>query len=1003
MNPERWRRIEQLYSAAVGRTTDEQAAYLAEACGEDQELRHEVESLLCNEERGALLERPALEVAARHYVPVVVPDLVGRKLGRYQVISQLGSGGMGAVYLARDMRLKRDVALKVVRPDSLADPHRTQRFIQEARAASALNHPHIVGIHDVDQIDGVDFIVMEYVPGRTLTEVIGHRGLPLTEALAYAIQIADALTAAHAAGIVHRDLKPGNIMLNDRREVKVLDFGLAKLMERPTASDSTSMETAVHTAKGTIVGTAAYMSPEQTEGKEVDARSDIFSFGAVLFEMLTGEPAFQRDSTSATIAAILRDHPPPLAQSRPDLPPELEQLVELCLRKKADQRCRAMADVKKALEDLSHKVQAGQLVVSPLGEKSRSTLVRRWLWMGAAGGLLAAAMAVWFLVRRGPPHQPLQVTRLTFDSRLALHPAISADGKYMAYASDRGTSGDMHIWVQELPTGEPVRLTKDESNEDYPAFSPDGTKIAFRSERDGGGIYVVPLLGGEPRLLAPQGTRPQYSPDGRLLLFASPLTTERVIVFGGRSGLGGPGAQEKLYPHVFLMPADGGERRQLQTESDAYFYPVWSPDGTELLYMGANLTEERWTHWYIVPVSGGSAVRLGTPEQLGRFEAVNQPPVPLLWLRGNRILFSACSGDAVNLWSARLSPSKRRITEPLDQLTFGPGNINYASATNAGPVVFGSVTAQTRLWELQLKKGETQSRGDPVPLPSHGEIDAWPSLSDTGKLAYISWKASKWSLWLRDARSGKETWLASANGDFNSVSTFVNRAGSRVAYTTCPGKPSPCNIFTVAASGGAPERVCEDCGHLRSWSSNGAVMVSQQIILEGQKWTGFRINRIETVSGRKTILTEKPGTFLFAPDLSPDGRWIVFQARPALVSEFEQLFVAPADENVPVAPSRWTALTDLQHFDADPRWSRDGQTVYFTSNRDGPTFFCLWALRLDRVTKRPVGPPFAVQHFHGTPRHYIHYPTLSVGPDRMVISLDQVQSDLWMMHLPEEH
>ena len=260
----------------------------------------------------------------------------------------------------------------MLRPDSLADASRTQRFIQEARAASALNHPHIVAIHDVDQVEGVDFIVMEYVPGRTLTEVIGHRALPLAEALAYAIQIADALTAAHAAGIVHRDLKPGNIMLNDRRDVKVLDFGLAKLMERPTASDLTSMETAVHTAKGTIVGTAAYMSPEQTEGKEVDARSDIFSFGAVLFEMLTGEPAFQRDSISATIAAILRDHPPPLAQSRPDLPPELEQLVELCLRKKADQRCRAMADVKKALEDLSRKVQAGQLVVSPLGGTSSS-------------------------------------------------------------------------------------------------------------------------------------------------------------------------------------------------------------------------------------------------------------------------------------------------------------------------------------------------------------------------------------------------------------------------------------------------------------------------------------------------------------------------------------------------------------------------------------------------------------------------------------------------------
>ena len=210
-----------------------------------------------------------------------------------------------------------------------------------------------------------------------------------------------------------------------------------------------------------------------------------------------------------------------------------------------------------------------------------------------------------------------------------------------------------------------------------------------------------------------------------------------------------------------------------------------------------------------------------------------------------------------------------------------------------------------------------------------------------------------------------------------------------------------CTIFTVAATGGAPAKVCDDCGQLRSWSSNGGVMASQQPIPKGLNWTRFRINRIDTASGRTTILTEKPGTFLFAPDLSPDGRWIVFQARTAPVSDFEQLFVAPADENAPVAPSRWIALTDLQHFDANPQWSRDGKMVYFTSNRDGYT--CLWALRLDPVTKWPVGQSFAVQHFHGTPRHYTFHPTFSVGPDRIVISLDQLQSDLWMMHLPEGH
>ncbi len=638
----------------------------------------------------------------------------------------------------------------------------------------------------------------------------------------------------------------------------------------------------------------------------------------------------------------------------------------------------------------------------PAAPKSRAPpLIRRWLWLGAAVGLVAAAVVAWFLARRSPLQPPLQITRLTFDARLAWHPVISADGKYIAYASDRGGSGDMHIWVQALPTGEPVRVTQDESNEDYPSFSADGSKIAFRSDRDGGGIYAVPLLGGEPRQLAPQGTRPRYSPDGRLVLFFSQAT--------------GEGGWEASH-QVFLSPAEGGERRpvplpvqlgsawvQLGPVWREYSLPVFSLDGRQLLYLAqakAKL-DEISTAWYIVPLAGGPTVRSGIPAHRATYSTIDEAPVPLAWLRGNRILYRASSGDAINLWLATLSAGDWRLTKPPDQLTFGPGKITSASVSESGTVVFESTSAQTRLWSLALERVKGRPDREFATLPSSGEIDYFPSLSDTGKLAYLSQKFGKWNVWLRDLSSGKQTWIANVKGEASAVSVLVNRAGSRVAYTTCPGEPSMCTIFTVAASGGAPAKVCDDCGQLRSWSSNGAIMVSQQNIVEGSKMARWRINRIETASGRATILTEKPDTFLFAPDLSPDGRWIVFQARPAPVSDLEQLFVAPADENVPVAPSRWIALTDLQNFDAGPRWSRDGKMVYFTSNRDG--FTCLWALRLDPVTKYPVGQPFAVQHFHGTPRHYTIYPEFSVGPDRIVIGLDQVQSDLWMMHLPKKH
>jgi Tol biopolymer transport system component len=252
--------------------------------------------------------------------------------------------------------------------------------------------------------------------------------------------------------------------------------------------------------------------------------------------------------------------------------------------------------------------------------------------------------------------------RLTFDARLAWHPAISADGKYLAYASDRDGSGDLHIWVQELPTGEPVRLTKDEANEDYPAFSPDGTKIAFHSDRDGGGIYVVPLLGGEPRLLAPQGTRPQYSPDGRLLLF---------VPQGTAADRGWDVSRQQ-----FLIPAEGGERRPVQLPVQVgsatlhrHSLPVFSPDGRQLLYLEQTATKirEASTGWYIVPIAGGPMIHADIPVHPANLGDNRDTPVPLAWLRGHRILYWASSGDAIHLWLATLSARHWRLTKPPEQ------------------------------------------------------------------------------------------------------------------------------------------------------------------------------------------------------------------------------------------------------------------------------------------------------------------------------------------------
>src|SRR5436853_170745 len=280
-------------------------------------------------------------------------QMTGTEIGHFKILEKLGEGGMGVVYRAHDTRLNRQVALKVLPAGKVANAERKNRFVQEAQAASALNHPNIVVVHEIDTENGVDYIVMELVKGRALDRMIPRRGLRLNEALRYALQIADALSAAHAARIVHRDLKPGNIMVTDDGVVKVLDFGLAKLTEVQIGVDDETLTQQAITKEGTIVGSAPYMSPEQAAGKPVDARSDIFSFGAVLYEMVTGQRAFQGDSRMATLAAVMNQEPKAVSETVPAVPRELERLIARCLRKDVARRAQHMPDLKLALEELA--------------------------------------------------------------------------------------------------------------------------------------------------------------------------------------------------------------------------------------------------------------------------------------------------------------------------------------------------------------------------------------------------------------------------------------------------------------------------------------------------------------------------------------------------------------------------------------------------------------------------------------------------------------------------
>ena len=430
--------------------------------------------------------------------------MVGRTVSHYQILEKLGEGGMGVVYKAMDTHLDRLVAVKVLPPEKVADADRKRRFIQEAKAASALNHPNIVTIYDIDSADGIDFIAMEFVAGKTLDRCIPRHGERLDEALKYSVQIADALVAAHKAGIVHRDLKPSNVMITEHGLVKVLDFGLAKLTESTAPDDEATTRTLNPTTEeGAIVGTVSYMSPEQAEGKKVDARSDIFTFGAVLYEMVTGRRAFQGDSRLATLTAILHEEPKPASQVAEGLPRELERIIARCLRKDPARRFQAMPDLKVALEELKEESTSGTLDVATVPQRRR-----RWRLAWTVAFLAGAGVVstLWFVrPATKAPEPPMTAVPLITYPGLDGEPTFSPDGNQVAFTWFGETRDNEDIYVKLIgTTGSPLRLTVDAAKDYSPAWSPDGRFIAFLRNlpRAKCAVLLIPALGGRERKLA---------------------------------------------------------------------------------------------------------------------------------------------------------------------------------------------------------------------------------------------------------------------------------------------------------------------------------------------------------------------------------------------------------------------------------------------------------------------------------------------------------------------
>ena len=897
----------------------------------------------------------------------------GQTLAHYRIIAAVGAGGMGEVYRAHDSKLNREVAIKVLPELFAADAERLARFTREAQTLASLNHPNIAAIYGVEESGNVRALVMELVAGDDLSVIIARGPIPLAEALPIARQIAEALEAAHEQVIVHRDLKPANVKVRDDGTVKVLDFGLAKALEPPSASGLRSSglsqsPTMAHagTQAGMILGTAAYMAPEQARGKAVDKRADIWAFGVVLYEMLTGKRAFAGESTSDVLAAVLRQDIDWGALPA-GTPPQLRRLLERCLDRDVKQRLR---DIGEARVVLSGGNQTEPSLATPGGRRVGALAI-------VMAALVLAALAsgvTWLAARRAAPgatEMPIAVdlTRVTADSGLTTDPTVSPTGSLLAYASDRG-SASLNIWVQPLPTGQPVQVTRGDTDAHEPSFSPDGSRIVFRSERDGGGIYVVPALGGAERLISPRAQEPAFSPDGKRIAYT----------------MGGRGSGTELW----VVDEAGGVPTRLAADLRGASRPVWSPDGAAVAVVG-RLEAPDTADWYRVDVATGSVTPMRAATLLKTAGvALSAPGV---WLPGE-IVFSARSGDSESLWSIGVSVDGRTVTAPVRRLTAGTSldrSPTVATGSGGRRLYFASLDQRANLYRLPIALNAGRPSGDPQPLTDAAAEDAWPTISADGRfVVFASNRQSGASAWLQNLDSLETTLL----GTVESRLVNISPEGRRVIYKTRVQGQSRFVVRPVG--GGAAQPIPLDLFWVWDWPAESWLITGGVVGADRQKLYAF-----DFATGKlRPLLSGESGQTYGHGRLAPDGRWV--SAMEWTVAGRSRIVVFPF-RDAPVPASELVIVTDEDSVAEEHAWSPDGQLLYFVSERDGNR--CLWVRRLDPVTKHPAGPPAAVLHLHGSRRSMIATGGMparfAVGRNELIFSMELKRGNIWTVTLKE--